>query len=180
MANNPSEVKNHLYLSYQFFFLISENVTDSFAASALFFCLRRLSSVFFFVPRFFWPGKSEATGVLVANELNYRFDNLSTPLMAEFYMDGGFLGVIIGMFLLGMLYRYLFHLSRNFTILVATFYCLFASYQFYFLRGSLMTVTNYLVVAIATYCVLYYFRTRLFTKEPLSITGKIFYRRVYQ
>ena len=139
-----------------------------------------LSSVFFFVPRVFWPNKSEATGVLVANQLNYKFDNLSTPLMAEFYIDAGIPGVVIGMLLLGMLYQYLNLISRKFTILVATFYCLLASYQFYLLRGSLMTVTNYLVVAIATYWVLYYFRDRLFAKDPLTITGKVFYRRVYQ
>lgn len=139
-----------------------------------------VSSMLFFVPRFVWPGKAEPTGRYVANELNYRFGNLSTPLMAEFYVDGGFVGVILGMLLLGAGYRYLTILSGQRTLLIACFYCFFASYQFYLLRGSLMTVSNYMLIALVTCLGLHLLRHYLFISKTLSPSGKVFFTRVYQ
>lgn len=123
------------------------------------------SSILFFVPRFVWPNKAEPTGMYVANDRNYSFGNLSSPLMAEFYVDGGLIGTILGMLLLGLLYRYLFELSKRRTILIGCFYCFFATYQFYFLRGSLMTVSNYMLVALAFLGGIYLFRNLIFMKD---------------
>ena len=69
-----------------------------------------LSAALFFVPRSFWKDKGEATGVMVSEDLGWHFTNLSTPIVGELYIDGGLLGVIIGGFLIGHLFRRLDHM----------------------------------------------------------------------
>jgi hypothetical protein len=58
-----------------------------------------LGSLLFFVPSGVWSGKPLATGIYLANYLsvNYSmwFTNLSAPLVAEGYLDFGFVGVIL-------------------------------------------------------------------------------------
>ena len=101
--------------------------------------------------------------MMVANELGYFFNNLSSPLMSEFYIDGGMFAVIGGMFGLGLLYRYLsINLMLSNPVFVC-FYCFFTAYQFYLLRGALMTVTNFLLVGLVTCFIIYGFRQSLFT-----------------
>jgi hypothetical protein len=58
-----------------------------------------LGSLLFFVPSSVWSGKPLATGIFLANYLtkNYSmwFTNLSAPLIAEGYLDFGFVGVML-------------------------------------------------------------------------------------
>jgi hypothetical protein len=110
--------------------------------------LQLVSSLLFFVPRSVWHNKAESTGGVVAGKLGYTFLNLSEPLSAEFYIDAKLPGVILGMFLLGYTYRRIYHISMLKDNLSISFYCLFCSYQTYFLRGSLMSVLGYIVVAL--------------------------------
>ncbi|MFT2090327.1 hypothetical protein [Paraglaciecola sp. 2405UD69-4] len=123
-----------------------------------------LSSLFFFVPRAVWSNKSLASGVVIAELMEYDFKNLSAPLFTEFYLDGWFFGVCMGMFLLGALYRKVqtMHIYRK-TPLPAIFYCFFCAYQVYFLRGSLMAVVGFLFVAILLFSAINIFK-RLFYK----------------
>jgi oligosaccharide repeat unit polymerase len=60
-----------------------------------------LSAILFFVPRAYWESKSHGTGVDAAIYLGYHFFNVSAPLPSEFYIDFGFIGVIIGAALFG-------------------------------------------------------------------------------
>ena len=64
-----------------------------------------LSAALFFVPRSFWKGKGEATAEMVSADLGWHFTNLSTPIVGELYIDWGFIGVVIGGFLIGHLFR---------------------------------------------------------------------------
>src|SRR2546421_2695921 len=48
IAKRPSEVKNHLYLSYHSFFFCTEKTTESFAILACFLNPSRILSVFLF------------------------------------------------------------------------------------------------------------------------------------
>ncbi|MEO7205552.1 MAG: hypothetical protein ABI356_14405 [Steroidobacteraceae bacterium] len=58
-----------------------------------------LGSLLFFVPSSIWGGKPLATGVFLGDYLiaNYSmwFTNLSAPLIAEGYLDFGFVGVVL-------------------------------------------------------------------------------------
>jgi len=113
-----------------------------------------LSSLFFWVPRFLWEGKSQASGLMVAESLGYSFTNLSSPLWAEFYIDFGLLGLIFGMFLFGYAFARISIRGRGIWVILSIFLC---AYQIYFLRGSLMVTSNFLIVYLACF----YFLLRL-------------------
>lgn len=64
-----------------------------------------LSVVCFFVPRSILPIKGTPTGEMVAISQGQQFTNLSSPLMAEGYVDFGIIGVIVYAFVLGWFMR---------------------------------------------------------------------------
>jgi len=121
-----------------------------------------VSSLFFFIPRSIWQNKSEPTGVLVADTLGYDFLNLSAPIGAELFMDGGLIAVFIGMALIGLLYKKLYILSLSGNGLIVPFYYFFCAYQTYFLRGSMMTVIAFVVVSILFLSIIYWYKNIFF------------------
>ncbi|MCD5343522.1 oligosaccharide repeat unit polymerase [Arthrobacter sp. AK04] len=60
-----------------------------------------LSALLFFVPRSLWPEKGLDTGALVGASRGYYFTNLSAPLPAEMYIDGGLFLVVLAFLVLG-------------------------------------------------------------------------------
>jgi oligosaccharide repeat unit polymerase len=115
----------------------------------------------FWVPRFIWPNKPLATGEFVSEQLGYSFTNLSSPLWAEFYADGGWLLVAVGFAVYGVLVRTLDRWnciyqsssdSRARVMLVLV--PIYAGYQFLLLRGALMPAIAYLapMVLFAVLC----------------------------
>ncbi|GAA4166165.1 hypothetical protein GCM10022286_30380 [Gryllotalpicola daejeonensis] len=100
-----------------------------------------LSSLLFFVPRSLWSGKSLDTGVLVATHQGYVFTNLSSPLQAEAYIDGGFPLVVIVFLILGVVTGRFERRSRDAlsqSSFVSMLVPLVAAYQLIVLRGSLL------------------------------------------
>ena len=108
----------------------------------------QISSAFlFWVPRKLWPGKAQPTGVLIAERSGYGFTNLSAPLWIEFYVDGGWLLVLLGFFFYGRFVRTLDLARRNSDDRLKPMYLLatiYAGYQIFLLRGSLMPAIAYL------------------------------------
>ncbi|MCS4092134.1 hypothetical protein FHT76_003800 [Rhizobium sp. BK176] len=84
--------------------------------------------VLFFVPRAVWPGKPIVGGLDIGNDLfaagMYGTPNLSLFLGCDFYMDFGFVGVVLGgfacAFLLGAMIR--FNQDRFFGVRVLQFF----------------------------------------------------------
>jgi oligosaccharide repeat unit polymerase len=66
-----------------------------------------LGALLFWVPRAFWPTKPVGTSFDFAEFAGFRSSNISFPLTAELYVDFGMLGVILGMFLLGVVFKWL-------------------------------------------------------------------------
>jgi hypothetical protein len=60
-----------------------------------------LGALLFFVPRNAWPSKPEDTGIVLAEFRNYKVTNLSAPLWAEAYVNGGWLVLVAVMLALG-------------------------------------------------------------------------------
>jgi hypothetical protein len=50
--------------------------------------------LFFFIPRNIWTTKPVNSGVLISEELNLYFDNISVNFFAEGYINFGFLGIL--------------------------------------------------------------------------------------
>jgi hypothetical protein len=64
-----------------------------------------LGAALFWVPRSIWDSKPQDTGVLLADFRGYTFSNLSAPLWAELFINGGWIALVLGMTALGVLVR---------------------------------------------------------------------------
>ncbi|OBB73328.1 hypothetical protein [Mycobacterium sp. 852014-52144_SCH5372336] len=107
--------------------------------------------VLFWVPRRFWPDKPQDTGILIAQNRGYKFENLSSPIWAELYINGGWLLVVVGMFGLGALVK-----SRDRQIehnlmrarAPGILACILPFYLMILLRGSLLQAMSYLFAIV--------------------------------
>lgn len=64
-----------------------------------------LGVLLFWVPRSMWPGKPIDTGILLAEDRGYWFTNISAPLPAELYINGGWFALAAGMLVIGFYLR---------------------------------------------------------------------------
>jgi hypothetical protein len=64
-----------------------------------------LGAGLFWIPRSVWPDKPRDTGTELAVFRGYRFTNLSAPVWAELFIDGGWPLLVLGMAALGTLLR---------------------------------------------------------------------------
>jgi oligosaccharide repeat unit polymerase len=76
--------------------------------------LQVIGILLFWVPRAIWEGKPQSTSFDFADFAGFTAHNVSFPLPAEFYVDYGVGGIIVGMFVVGLIYRRLdIFLSRR-------------------------------------------------------------------
>jgi len=106
-----------------------------------------LGVFFFFIPRSIWPEKPNVSGLEVAQKSNLYFDNVSMPLVGEFYLNFWYFGVIIFSLIFGLLIK---SIDANF--LPKRTYLLSVSWIIYFqtigllllvLRGGLLSAFAY-------------------------------------
>ncbi|MEZ0342895.1 hypothetical protein ACAG25_23300 [Mycobacterium sp. pV006] len=110
-----------------------------------------LGVVLFWIPRAIWPGKAYDTGIVIANSRGYGFTNLSAPLWIEFFMNGGWLVLVLGMFTLGVaLHRWDTNLDRELALysMPTILGCILPFYMLILLRGSLLQAAPYLFFTI--------------------------------
>ena len=108
-----------------------------------------IGTLFFWIPRSMWIDKPIASGQLVAEDRGYEYTNLSLPLWAEAYLDGGLLGIFIVFSVYGFFtYRFekWYLQCPQFDVrLLNVLIPVFAGYQIFILRGSLMSAFAYFV-----------------------------------
>ncbi|TDL42439.1 O-antigen polymerase [Kocuria rosea] len=103
------------------------------------------------VPRSIWPEKPVPTSWLLADFKGYSFSNLSAPIWAEFFVDGGWPLVILGMLFLGFFFR---RIDRRADAAAqegrtpGLLACILPFYMVIVWRGSLMGVTGGLMVVL--------------------------------
>lgn len=109
---------------------------------------KQLLGVFLFaIPRRIWDEKPVDSGILIAHARGYSFTNLSAPLWIEFYLNGGWILLILGMFGLGWwLHRIDTGIERQFNTIgmPALLSCVLPFYMMILLRGSLLQAASYL------------------------------------
>lgn len=125
-----------------------------------------ISSILFMVPRVIWNNKGKPTSVYIAEQKNYRFNNLSCPLFAEFFVDGSWFFLFIGMLLYGYITSFLEKLKVKLEEInqfnyIYIFIIFFAAYQIYFLRGALMPILANLSLVPFTLYIYYFFSTKI-------------------
>jgi hypothetical protein len=117
-----------------------------------------LGSLLFFVPSGIWSGKPLATGIFLADYLivNYSmwFTNLSAPLIAEGYLDFGFVGVIlyagVAAFFVTLLNKVALRSSKWVSFPLAVYGAVFLMIV---LRGSLMIALGFACAALLAFAV---------------------------
>lgn len=95
----------------------------------------------FWVPRTLWNDKPRDTGIVLADYRGYSFHNLSAPIWAEFFIDGGWALLLLGMGLLGWGVRRLDEHALAATGALpgrGVLACIAPFYFFIMLRGSLL------------------------------------------
>ena len=64
-------------------------------------------ALFFWIPRSIWPGKPIDSAQIVAGFSGLSHQNVSMPLIAEFFLNFGYLGIVVGSIILGVFLRYM-------------------------------------------------------------------------
>lgn len=118
-----------------------------------------VGAILFFFPRSIWMNKPQATGAEVGNYLisehNMWFNNLSSPLPAEAYIDFGILGVIVYALFFAILSVYLGRISLKSNSRLCKYTAIYVSMCYMFiLRGALMPAVAYTVGAVVTLLVI--------------------------
>jgi hypothetical protein len=110
-----------------------------------------LGPLVFWIPRDLWPQKPVDTGILIAESRGHAFTNLSAPLWAELFINGGWLLLVAGMVVFGMLVRRwdnrLVQRMRTYPT-PGVLSCILPFYLLIVLRGSLLQATSSLVVIV--------------------------------
>lgn len=111
-----------------------------------------LGVLLFWVPRSLWGDKPVDTGILLADFKGYSFTNLSAPMPAEFFINGGWVALVAGMGMLGYLIRCWdvrseVHIRAHGVPTVLG--CVLPFYFVLILRGSLLQATSTLAVILA-------------------------------
>lgn len=107
-----------------------------------------LGAILFFIPRGMWINKPLNTGMLMGNYLindyGFHYNNLSCPITAEAYINGGIIGVILFALIMSMwsklVYKLLNH--KNYYTLIGWYMCI---HLFFLLRGDLTNGIAYII-----------------------------------
>jgi hypothetical protein len=115
-----------------------------------------LGSLLFFVPSSIWTTKPLATGIFIADYLiaNYSmwFTNLSAPLIAEGYLDFGYLGVVAYAGVIAAVAALLNALAIQNTRWMSLPLALYGSvFLMFLLRGSLMVAMGFASAAFLSF-----------------------------
>jgi len=113
-----------------------------------------LSALLFFVPRAWWEGKAVPSGYYTAEKLGYHSTNLSAPTMGELYLDFSYVGVIVGAFAIGYVYRkadtaYAAALAFGGVSLHRIQAAMLAGFTIILLRGALLAVVALIATSFA-------------------------------
>jgi hypothetical protein len=108
-----------------------------------------LGVLLFFVPSRFWPGKPLDTGAVLGEFRGYHSTNLSAPIPAEFYINGGLILVVLGMVAFGYLTARIDSQIADRVAVVGgpgVMGALLPGYMMILMRGSLLQAMAYLTM----------------------------------
>jgi hypothetical protein len=106
---------------------------------------------FFWIPRTVWPNKPIGTPDLVAAQSDLESLNVSSPLWTEGYVNFGWPGVFLFLFIFGFFARKCddsLSIKQQRPVFLTIITCFFASNTFILLRGDLTSGTMYLQMVV--------------------------------
>jgi hypothetical protein len=129
------------------------NVVEYVGRHGLGFGRQLAGTALFWFPRSLWSSKPVPSGVLIGEYRGTANTNLSLPLWGELFLDGHIALVVVGFLLYGAFAGSVeMHYAKARTSerpdLSTLFVPVFAAYQIYVLRGSLLSAIAYLVPVV--------------------------------
>lgn len=132
-----------------------------------------LTAVLCFIPRSIWAGKFDPSGQIVAEYWGTWFLNLSCPLPAECFLAFGYVGVIVGAFIIGFLFKKVDGFDYSNSYFKKGLFCMLSGLLVYILRGALLPVTSYsvaLAISLAMVCCINILCSKFYiNKKPLRL-----------
>ena len=125
------------------------NAVDYVEVNGVTYGKQLLGAFLFWVPRSLWEAKPLSSGQLLGESSGYFYTNLSCPLWAEGYLNGGLVGVVLLFAAYGFVSRRLqskYEESKRLSAMsvyriVVPF---LSAYQIFLLRGDLMNALAYM------------------------------------
>lgn len=117
-----------------------------------------LGVLLFFIPRSIWPSKPITSGIEISQIANLRLDNVSMPIIGEFYLNFWYLGVMVGAPLLAMFFKridwyYLRYKNSNLSLGHLVYFQL-AGLVLYNMRGGLLSSFAYTVSILISWLII--------------------------
>lgn len=120
--------------------------------------LNILTSIFCLVPRSIWHTKGYPSGEIVATFSNASFTNVSCPLIAEFYLSFGVIGLFIFTILFSLFIRIIDKGSKGNKIEYKVLNCILIGLALALLRGALLPVSTFIWSVIISFIILLFFK----------------------
>lgn len=125
-----------------------------------------LGNVLFFIPRSLWNSKPLGSGVMLANELNWPFTNVSCSYIGEGYINFGIMGVFAFACILGFLskigdvkYRETIFNNDSTIKFIEIIYPFTLGFLFFILRGDLLSSLSYYIGFLMPVLLIYIVQT---------------------
>ena len=119
--------------------------------------LNILSALMFLIPRSIWGNKMDATGGIVISYYGSWFKNVSAPYIGELYFAFGWLGVIIGSVVTGIIVKTIDSWNESKLFIKKGVFCILCGMTIYISRGSLlptMAFTLGIILSLVFICYL--------------------------
>lgn len=139
--------------------------------------MQLLGSIFFWVPRSIWPSKPIGSGAMLAEEFHLSLDNISCCYLAEGYINGGFLGLLLFVVFIAFIsavmdksYWKLIKKGKQYSAFELIYFLLLGLF-FFLLRGDMMSsfafMVGFIVSATFVYWIIYIIRKFLYKRRKI-------------
>ena len=144
------------YDAYQIF-MMAEKYVD---ANGVSYGMNLLSALCCLIPRSIASWRMESTGAILMTFAGSWFQNVSCPVLAEFYFAFGPAGVAVLSLLLGMTVKKLDNLFDRDSYFARGLAAILSGVSIYILRGALLPTFSFTLGLLIAYVVLYYIANR--------------------
>lgn len=139
LSDNSFNFKHVDYDAYQLF-LAGIKYTK---VNGICFGQNIISALLFLLPREIWNGKFEGSGNIVVTYFGSWQNNVSFPLIGEFYFSFGIIGIIVLSFVIGKIICKLDSWTQSKNQWKQIIFLLSVGFTIYILRGSLLSSLSY-------------------------------------
>jgi hypothetical protein len=119
-----------------------------------------LGTLFFFVPRSIWDSKPITSGIAISQMAELRLENVSMPIIAEFYLNFWYVGIIIGPIFIALLMKVIdeaySNIEERYLSLFHLIYFQLVGLIIYIMRGGLLSSFAYTVSILMTWVLIYF------------------------